>query len=495
MTLPPSLHRAVLIHGDVTQSLIITGDNNQVILNDNGLLAQRWLAWQGDPAEARRAYLEMLAGRVARHIFPLAKLSFQAALEQLYQPPALTPYFGEWRPSLRRAREQRSLEDLLTAASPCALTGLLGEGKSTALRYLTWVYAARPEGRFLPGLGERLPFLVTARTLQEKWQQNPDPLAAWAQAIAADSRPLEPALVYRLLKDALEEGRALLLLDALDETRLPAEPRADFLSALRALWDVVPWRANFLLLASRPHAFLQSDFAQFALQEMSAESVQRLAYRLGLFLLEERTRQGGRSSADPPAEAALERLTRLVRRAAPGRFGTPFYVTLLVLAALRSPDLERGLQQAESLGRLSELYAFFLRQTLQWERGKPQADPAAIPEERLALLALAEAAWQAFPPPAQRAALQGEWLPEADRLAALRFWERAGLLWRDEFSGQWEFVHQGFQLFGVALHLRHAWETASLRPQVETLHRQTALSPDWSDVWDLFFGMEGLTSF
>ncbi|MFN3763500.1 MAG: NACHT domain-containing protein, partial [Anaerolineae bacterium] len=356
--------RVVSIAGDVSGSVIVLGDGNRLTVSDDGALVQRWLAWAGTAEQARRAYLESLAGRAAWHIFPLSKLSFRADLAALYQPPAFARYFGEWRPSLRRARERLSLEDLLSAASPCALTAPLGEGKSTTLRYLTWVYAARPEGRFLPGLNERLPFHVTARRLYEEWKQAADPLVAWAQA-AAEFAPLQPALVYRVLKDALEEGDALLLLDALDETRLPAEPRAEFLAALRALFDAAPWRGNFLLLTSRPHVFLQSGFAQFAIQEMSAESVRGLAYRLGLLLLEERARQGQVSPSDPPSEAALERLTRLTERSAPARFGTPFYVTLLVLAALRRPDLERGLQQAESLRGLAELYLFFLRQALR----------------------------------------------------------------------------------------------------------------------------------
>lgn len=481
--------QVVKVKGDVSGSVILLGNGNQVVMPDQGRLAQRWLAWQGEPAEARRAYLETLAALYARHTFPLSKLSFQAELEQLYQPPLLARYAGEWRPSLRRAAQVERLEGLFSAPSPAALIAPLGEGKSTSLRYLAWVYAARPEGRLPPGPGERLPFLVTARRLHQAWQQAPDPLTAWAEAAAGEYPLLEPALVRRVLEEALAAASALLLLDAVDEARLPAEARADFLNRLRALLESAPWRGNLLLLTSRPHALLQSGFSQFAIQEMSAAQVQRLAYRLGRLLLEERARQGLASSADPPPEAALERLTRLAARAAPARFGTPFYVTLLVLAALRSLDLEHGLAQAESLRRLAELYDFFLRQTLNWEREKPAADRAAIPEERLARLALAETAWEAFADPQLRAALQAEWLPEAERAAALAFLERAGLLWHDEISGDWEFTHQGFLLFGVALYLRQAWANPSLRLQVETLHRQTALTPEWADVWDLFFGL------
>ncbi|WP_041470341.1 hypothetical protein [Chloroflexus aggregans] len=58
-------------------------------------------------------------------------------------------------------------------------------------------------------------------------------------------------------------------------------------------------------------------------------------------------------------------------------------------------------------------------------------------------------------------------------LAALTFWERSGLIWRDPLSLEWEFVHRGFEQFGRALYLHSAWKQTALAPQVEALQRAT----------------------
>ncbi|MCX7607659.1 MAG: hypothetical protein N2049_00375 [Anaerolineales bacterium] len=188
----------VKVDGDVSGSVILLGNNNQVTVQDGGRLARGWLAWKGDPVEARRTYLEWLTARYARHIFPLSKLSFQVTMEQVYQPLMVAPYQGEWRPSLRFQARALPLDEAFASPSLYALTGLLGEGKSTALRYLAWVYAAQPEGHLLLGMGERLPFLTTVRHLYTAWQRTPEPLTAWAEAMAGEHPFLETALLRRL---------------------------------------------------------------------------------------------------------------------------------------------------------------------------------------------------------------------------------------------------------------------------------------------------------
>lgn len=482
--------QVIRIEGDVSHSVIVLGDGNTVKVDDDGSLAQRWAAWQGSPAEARALYLARLAARHELHTFPLGGLSFTLPLEKIYQQPGLLRYSGEWKPASSRQTPSLGFQDLLGRPRPLALIGVLGQGKTTTLRYLTWAYATNPESVLhLPGLGERLPFPVSARRLSQVWSEAPDPLEAWVQALRGEYPALHPALVRRVLQDALQEGRALLLLDALDEARLSDPARADFLQNLRALWQS-DWRGNLLLVTSRPYAWLQNGFETFALRDLEPPEVQRLAYRLGQALLEKRRADG--LDADSPA-AALERLTRLA--ALPFLHTvTPFYVTLLTLLALREPDLEAGLTLAAGVRRLAELYTFFLRQTLRWEGGKRSDDEHLPPEERAAFLALAEAAWRAFdasfPDPELRARLETPLLPESERAAAVTFWQRSGLLWRDEFSGQLEFAHSGFQAFGVAFYLHQTWQQPALRPLIIALQQRTAPLAEWSDVWEIFYGLD-----
>lgn len=486
--------QVVRIAGDVAHSVIVLGDGNTVTVTDGGSLAQRWTAWQGSPAEARALYLSRLAALRQLHTFPLSGLSFDLPIEKIYQRPGLLRYTEGQPAASTRQAPPLALQDLLHASSPLALTGILGQGKTTTLRYLTWAYAAHPESVLgLPGLGERIPFLVSARRLAQVWSAASDPLEAWVQALCGESPALHPALVRRVLHDALGEGRALLLVDALDEARLSDPARADFLANLRLLGQS-DWRGSLLLVSSRPYAWLQSGFATFALRDLEPPDVQRLAYRLGQALLDERRAAG--LPADSPA-ALLERLTRLtdLPRLRPLlRTVTPFYVTLLTLLALREPDLEVGLSLAAGVRRLAELYLFFLRQTLRWEGGKRSDDERLPLEERAAFLTLAEAAWGAFdasfPDPSLRARLETPLIPESERAAALTFWERSGLLQRDEFSGQREFAHSGFQAFGVALYLHQAWRQPALRPHITDLQQRTAPLAEWSDVWEIFYGLD-----
>ncbi|GIV82996.1 MAG: hypothetical protein KatS3mg052_0003 [Candidatus Roseilinea sp.] len=298
--------QVIRIAGDVAHSVIILGDGNTVNVDDDGSLAQQWTAWQPSPAEARDLYLARLAALRQLHIFPLSRLSFDLPLEKIYQRPGFVRYAGEEKPAALRQAPPLGFQDLLARPRPLALTGILGQGKTTTLRYLTWAYAAHPESALLPGLGERLPFAVSARRLSQVWNEALDPLEAWVQALRGEYSALHPALLRRVLQDALQGGRALLLVDALDEARLPDPARADFLAALRALAES-DWRGNLLLVASRPYAWLHSGFETFALRDLQPPDVQRLAYRLGQALLEKRRADG--LDADSPA--VLERLTRL----------------------------------------------------------------------------------------------------------------------------------------------------------------------------------------
>ncbi len=136
----------IQIGGDLHHSVINVGNNNQIMLDDGGALAQRWQELQVGDAEVADLYRERIAQRYAHLAFPLSGLSFHALLEQVYQPLQAAPvkdltrwYQAEHAP----LHERRETDELLTEDRPVALLGLLGGGKTTTLHYLTWAYARR----------------------------------------------------------------------------------------------------------------------------------------------------------------------------------------------------------------------------------------------------------------------------------------------------------------------------------------------------------------
>ncbi len=74
--------RAVALGGSADGSVIVTGDNNIVLVLDASrhrdlehFLVHRWRAWLGDPAEVERSYLTRLADRCEHLLFPLGGLN------------------------------------------------------------------------------------------------------------------------------------------------------------------------------------------------------------------------------------------------------------------------------------------------------------------------------------------------------------------------------------------------------------------------------------
>ena len=480
--------RVVLIRGDVSGSIIITGDGNQITVPDKGLLAQRWQELQVSDAEASDLYRKRIANLYARLFFPLHGISFEAMLHEVYQPLQAAPVhdLSNWHRAEHAPPHQRLETDQLLDKppdKPLALLGLLGGGKTTTLHYLTWAYASRPEDRLLPGGDELIPFCVAARHLAEAWRGETEFLPACARAVAQapGHPPFSPHLAQRVLEWALQQGTALLLVDALDEYRAPDTVRSDFLRSLHSLWQSDPFRRNLLLLTSRPHAYLQAGFESYALQALENPRLECLTYRLGKALLRER------GEDEVAQQAKLNDLTRLVVSPEMREFASPFYVTLLTLAICRAARFADALAEAQHIGRLADLYRFFLRQTIRWEQSKSDAPTV---DERAAMLALAELGWQTFVESPWQERLEPELLSDPDRRAALTFWQRTGLLQEDAFTGELQFHHTGFQLFGTALMLNEAWERG-WQEEVRRLHQETWRLPDWETIWQLFSGLRG----
>jgi hypothetical protein len=476
--------RVVRIEGSASNSIIIPGDGNTVTVKDGGNLAWQWEALQLDDTQAREWYYQEIASIYEKLTFPLYGLDFSTALEEVY----LYPSFHRLRRGLRISTTWRegdpvpSVDELLQNPRPVAVLGMLGDGKTTTLQYLTWLYARRPSDRLHWRLGELVPFLLTASDLAEHWQDETDLVTACSRAASQFYHHplLNPYLVERVLRTALEQGVALILVDALDEYQpVKAQERHNFVRDLSQRWQSDPLRQNSLLLSSRPYAFLQTDFLPYALQEIGETGAEVLAYRLGKVLLRQQETDAER------IDQMLEDLMRLVTAPKMRSFLTPFYVTLLTVSICREPDFATGLARAGDIRQWAGLYRFFLRQTFRWEQDKS----GSAVEEKATLLALAHVAWQTFAPKPPEPSLD---LPlpfsERDREEALTFWKRTGLIGRNEFTGTWTFAHAGFQTFGVALWLKEAVQRGR-RAEVEQLQTATMALEEWNMIWMLFYGL------
>ena len=118
-----------------------------------------------------------------------------------------------------RLSGSQSVLDLLSQRDGLVILGDPGSGKTTFLKYLT-VMLAQDQGAAV-GMAGRLPVLV--------------PLSAYANALAQGDISLQAFMgqyyrnrgidlpVDRLIDDALAHGRALVMLDGLDEVQATAQ--------------------------------------------------------------------------------------------------------------------------------------------------------------------------------------------------------------------------------------------------------------------------------
>jgi hypothetical protein len=459
--------RLVRVQGDVSNSVIVLGDDN-LVLHDGGWLARSWEEENLSEEAAAQRYLEQAAQFYGRLRFPLAA-GFSFDLSALYVPlPVLSPGGETLTPA----------DGWFVSSRPRALLGGLGQGKSTTLQHLTWVYAAR-SGYFYPREGELLPFYLPARRLAQFWTAERDLLSALAQAAARPYGRLDfnPRLLSRLLRRALEEGRAFILLDALDEYRAQESERLNFFRSLAAEWETEPFRRNPLLVSSRPYRFLHL-FESFSLHRQP--DLRRLAFQLAKALW-----------ADSPLTEAelenrLERLEQALEMLHP--LATPFYVTLFVLLACRAGDFEENLRVLTTLRRRAALLEYFLHKTIEWERTK-EAAPSL--DDSQALEALSLAAWRTFASPVEQE--QVSFAPSveaAESAQALAFWQQTGLLEQDDFGGGLHFPFAAFQAYGVARFLYLARRQGQ-EEAVRRLRQHLGQHPDWEEIWPLLDGLEG----
>ncbi|MFE3376509.1 NACHT domain-containing protein [Streptomyces anulatus] len=164
----------------------------------------------------------------------------------------------------------RRIDDLLADRPRVLLRGDAGAGKTTLLWWLAAHASARTLGDALAPLNGLVPFMVPLRTLRARGMTFPGPAElSGAAGLVVDTAPEGWA------GRVLESGRALLLVDGLDE--VPPEEREQahtWLSRLLARYPETRCVVTVRPLAVEPDWLRSEGFAELRLLPMRNEDIQ-----------------------------------------------------------------------------------------------------------------------------------------------------------------------------------------------------------------------------
>lgn len=126
------------------------------------------------------------------------------------------PYLPDW-PELaaRFSAPAISISEALSDGANLILIGGPGSGKSTALSHLACQIIRKETN--IPGLNELLPVYIHVADLFPQAGLNEDPIIQILSAVSHYSKSISDKRLETLLQQSLQTGRALLLLDGLDE--------------------------------------------------------------------------------------------------------------------------------------------------------------------------------------------------------------------------------------------------------------------------------------
>ncbi len=161
---------------------------------------------------------------------PQADAERQAYLEDITEQ--VFPYLPDW-PELacQFGAPRLSLAQALQGGSRLVLLGAPGSGKTVALSHLAVQVVRKETG--IPELDEKVPFLVHAADLPLPLVDPEKPLSALIEAVSRHASRLTLPRLPGFIGHTLDEGRALILLDGMDD--LPpgqANEVADYISVI-----------------------------------------------------------------------------------------------------------------------------------------------------------------------------------------------------------------------------------------------------------------------
>jgi energy-coupling factor transporter ATP-binding protein EcfA2 len=236
-------------------------------------------------ADSRARYLDYLATRYRMLDFKgmgmADRVALQLPIDQMFVPLKARVELPEgetWARDLRLAGRRVAQEeeavigeklsaplpvlDLLRQHAGLVILGDPGAGKTTLVKYLT-VMLAQGQGEAL-GLGARLPVLI--------------PLSAYANALAQQNVALQDFVASyfstrgidlpagQLVKQALDAGQALIMLDGLDEVQTPAQ-RALLVDQVEAFFSYQSQRGNKFIVTSRIVGYRDGRVSAQGMQE------------------------------------------------------------------------------------------------------------------------------------------------------------------------------------------------------------------------------------
>ena len=175
-----------------------------------------------------------------------------------------------------------------------AILGAPGSGKTTMMRYLTLMYAARTPSKLHPKAPQFIPVLLYLRDVYPTILQNPDlPLAdlvtTWAQKLQTTD-PLQPPMGWFAKK--LSQNRCLIMLDGLDEVADEGDRQRISQWVDRQMYE---YPDTPFILTSRPLGYekaqLQEDVMVLEVEPMTDEQIQ--TFVRNWYLATEVKSQGG----------------------------------------------------------------------------------------------------------------------------------------------------------------------------------------------------------
>jgi hypothetical protein len=422
-------------------------------------------------------------------------------LQQVFVPVQICQRsLSRTSPNLLRRLEEREdqlrskdIGDFLalmgTAPEFCrlAILGAPGSGKTTMMRYLTLMYAARTPRKLHPDAPQFIPVLLYLRDVYPTILQNPDlPLADlvtdWAQKLQT-SDPLKPPTGWFAKK--LSQNRCLILLDGLDEVADETQRQQISRWVDRQLYEYpqIPF-----ILTSRPLGYekaqLQEDVMVLEVEPMTTEQIHTFVRNwylatevrsqggeVDLGIREEATQQANRLIAEIDRQPALAEMA-----------SNPLLLTMIATVYRRRASLP--------LNRV-ELYREICQVLLEKrQRAKGMTDVLTADQKQSVLQPLALDLTQRntlkFKLEDVRPLLQAklatlpglDWTPE-QFLKQLR---EVDALIAKEQEDVFEFAHRSFQEYLTATEIKETNQEALL---IDALHDPESLEW-WADTMRLY---------
>ncbi|MCA9886266.1 MAG: NACHT domain-containing protein, partial [Anaerolineae bacterium] len=156
---------------------------------------------------------------------------------------------------IQLSRKRHGLWELLQfealSSKPLVILGPPGSGKTTLMRYATFVLSSERKVRRQTEAPDKLPILIYLREHQDNIAATDDPFSL-VDAVAYAFGEYDKQLPKPWLRGKLDKGRCLIMLDGLDEVA-DDKKRRDVVSWVEKQIDAYP--DNQFLITSRPHGY------------------------------------------------------------------------------------------------------------------------------------------------------------------------------------------------------------------------------------------------